>query len=121
MHLVDQPRFKILPDRRRSAADPNIEVARRFLCPLQCRVNSVGNKVKRSSALHFNRVTGMVSKDKCRHVIWRLVSPPAFPVIVGPRAPDRAEHVSAHYPRTLALHRLRRKSVIDAGFSALAA
>ena len=57
-----------------------------------------GDEVERRPALHLDRLVGVVSQHEHGGVIWRLVAPPAAPVLI-PRAADRAEHVSAHHVR----------------------
>ena len=53
-------------------------------------------------------------------VVNRVVTPPALPTIVEPRAADRAEHVAAKYPRADILEALADHVVIQARRSAFA-
>src|SRR5690349_1070286 len=53
-------------------------------------------------------------EDLC--VIRRLVSPPSLPVLVGPRAPHRTEHVPSENPRPHARKSFLRDIVVRAGF-----
>src|ERR1051325_551209 len=55
-----------------------------------------------------------------RHVIRRLVAPPAFPAVIRPRAAHRAEHVSAEDPCADFRKTLLGGFVLDTGFAALA-
>src|SRR6266853_1818447 len=46
-------------------------------------------------------------------VIRRLVAPPPLPAVVGPRAPDRTEHVAPEDPGADSGKALLRNSVVD--------
>src|SRR5262249_45204441 len=62
----------------------------------------------------------VMCENKRPHVIRRIVTPPTLPTMVGPRAAERAKHVSAEYPGAFAAHALFGKTVVDAGLAALA-
>ena len=80
--FVHQPRLKILPHRRRTAAQPNIFPASRVHRPLQRRVNAVGYEVERRPTLHLNRRACMMRQHKHRHLIDRRLAPPAPPTLI---------------------------------------
>ena len=61
-------------------------------------VNAVGDEPKHRAALHLERRSRVMGQHEDGRVIRRLVTPPAFPAVVGPRAPDGTEHVSTENP-----------------------
>src|SRR5438445_12717794 len=44
---------------------------------------------------HRNRSPRVMGEHEHQMVIWRVVTPPAFPLVVRPLAPGGPEHVSA--------------------------
>src|SRR5207249_9189574 len=58
---------------------------------------------------------GVVRQDEDRHVIGRVLPPPALPCLVGPSLADGPEYVTAHDPRTDVLDPAAGVVVIDAG------
>src|SRR5258707_13061965 len=98
VHLVDEARLQILPDRRDTAADPQVAAVRRFVRTLERRVDALGDEVKRGAALHRDGGARMVRQHEDRAVIWWIVAPPALPALVRPRATHRPEHVAATNP-----------------------
>src|SRR5580765_997850 len=117
VQLIDEPGPQILSNRRRTAADANVEITGRSFCLFESRVNSLGDKVERRSARHHDWLSGMMSQDKCGHVIRRFVAPPSFPIFVRPRTANWPEHITSEYPRSLARHALDCKAVVDAGLT----
>jgi hypothetical protein len=77
--------------------------------------------VKDSAALHIDGRARMMRQDEHRHVVRRIVSPPAFPGMVGPPASHRAEHVSPHDPCTQVFHGPSGKLIVDVARSAFVA
>src|SRR5579863_3078634 len=61
----------------------------------------------------------MMRQNEDRRVVGGLVTPPAFPAIVRPWAPDRAEHVAPENPGTDSRKALFRESVVDSLLSAI--
>src|SRR5208282_3378719 len=51
----------------------------------------------------------------------RVVAPPSLPVVIGPRASDRSEHVSTNDPCADVAKAARREFIIRAGCSAILA
>src|SRR5215467_216099 len=51
-------------------------------------------------------------------MIWRLVAPPSFPRIIGPRSAHWTEHVAAQDPRADVFKRLQREIVVDPALTA---
>src|SRR5262249_15230016 len=68
-------------------------------------------------ALHREGRTSMMGEHEDGYVVGRVVAPPTFPTVVGPRAPHRTEHVAAHDPGAEVLEAARGEVVVDA-FSA---
>src|SRR5438876_1310806 len=113
MQLVDQPGLEKLSDGRHAAAEPNVAVARGGFRLLERGPNSIGNEVEYGAALHRDRRAGMMRQHEYRHMIGRLLAPPALPALVGPGAADRAEHVPPQDPGTNAAQALLRDLVVD--------
>ena len=84
MEFVEQPCPQILPDDGDATADADILAAGSFCRPLQRRLDAIGHEVKDSAALHLDGRARMMRQDKHRHVVGRVVSPPALPGMVGP-------------------------------------
>src|SRR5881396_1655528 len=117
VYFVDEARLEILAYRGRPAADLDIAPARaarglpgateRFL-------NSAGDEMKDGPAFHRDRFARVVRQHEHRHVIRRVLAPPAAPPVVGPWPAHGAEHVSAHYIRTDAFPEALGKNVVGA-------
>src|SRR3989441_10737091 len=115
VHFVDVARLEILAHCGRPAADLDIAPARaarglpgateRFL-------NSAGDEMKDGPAFHRDRFARVVRQHEHRHVIRRVLAPPAAPPVVGPRPAHGAEHVSAHDIRTDAFPEALGKIVV---------
>ncbi len=63
----------------------------------------------------------VVSQDKDIGVIGRIFAPPTFPLLVGPGAADRAEHVTAEDVRSDIFEAPRREVVVNSRAAAFAA
>src|SRR3981081_382062 len=63
----------------------------------------------------------MMSKNKRRHMIWRLLAPPSFPRFIRPRTTHRSEHVPPQNPSADVLHGSLCPLVIDASRTAFLA
>ncbi|MCY1383559.1 hypothetical protein D9M69_716990 [compost metagenome] len=59
----------------------------------------------------------MVGQHENRHVVGRLVAPPAFPALVGPGAAHRPEHVAPEDPGPHIGEALLGHLVVDAGLA----
>src|SRR5256712_4097401 len=112
MHLVDEPRLEIRAHRGGASAVLDIEVARG--CPGATRrfLNPAGDEMKDAPAFHRDRFARVVRQHEHRHVIRRVLAPPAAPLVVGPRPAHGAEHVSAHDIRTDAFPEALGKIVV---------
>src|SRR5436189_5109650 len=118
MHLVDEPRLEILAHRGRPAADLDIEPARGLPGATERFLNSAGDEMKDGPAFHRDRFARVVRQREHRHVIRRVLAPPAAPPVVGPRPAHGAEHGSAHDIRTDAFPEALGKIVVGARRSA---
>jgi hypothetical protein len=63
----------------------------------------------------------VIGKDEDWSVVRRIVTPPAFPAVVGPGSPDRSEHIPPHNPSPDILEAPRRKLVVNSGGAAIGA
>lgn len=115
MHVIDQSGLQVLPDGRRSAAEADVATACGFVGLAESGVDAVGNEVECGAAFHGDRGPGMVGEHEDRAVIGRLVSPPAFPFVVGPCAANWAKHVASENPCSDSLEAALGEIVIDAG------
>ena len=77
--------------------------------------------MKVRAALHRLHRSGMVSQNKHRHVIRRLIAPPALPAVIRPGAAYRAKHIAPQNPGTHILEATCGHLVIDACLTTLAA
>src|SRR5881398_3346810 len=117
MQLVDQTGTQILPNGGNPAAEAHVAPACRSARLLQRDVNAFGDKMKLRTSPHPERRARVMRQHEDGRVIRRLVAPPALPALVGPRAPDRSEHVAAEDPGADSLEALLREGVIDSRFS----
>src|SRR3954470_24900357 len=121
MHLVDEPRLQILTHGRYAAADTNVLACCCFARTLQRFVDSAGDEMKRCVTRHLERLAWMVREHEHRHVIRRVVAPPAFPVFVRPCATNRPKHVAAHDPCAEVYEAAFGECVISVSCSSLSA
>src|SRR5689334_12506577 len=75
--------------------------------------------MKHGAALHVEWRPRVMRQHEDRHVIRRIVAPPAFPLIVRPRSTHGAKHVTAHDPGAEVFERTHREVVVDACRSAV--
>src|SRR5881628_1779517 len=112
VHFVDEARLEILAHRGRPAADLDIEPACGLPGATERFLNSAGDEMKDGPAFHRDRFARVVRQHEHRHVIRRVLAPPAAPLVVGPRPAHGAEHVSAHDIRTDAFPEALGKIVV---------
>src|SRR5882672_627744 len=73
--------------------------------------------MKCSAARHLERRALVMGEHKDRRVIWRLISPPTFPTLIGPWASDWAKHIA---PENIGAYILKTPGgnvVFDAGLA----
>ena len=115
MHLVDPAGAQILFYRGNAAAEANVLAFRGALCLVQSGFDAVGHEVKGRPAVHDEGGAGMVGEHEDRHVIGRVVAPPALPAFIRPRPPDRTEHVATQDPSADILETTLREIIVNAG------
>src|SRR5690606_10345549 len=114
-------RAQVLPYRRHAAADAHVTSTG---CIPRARERDLGtfrDEVKGRAALHLQGRPRIVCEHEHRHVIGRVLAPPAAPGLVRPRPAHRSEHVPSHDPRADVLERLRGEVIVEAGRSAFLA
>ena len=105
---------QILPDRRHAAAQPDVAAARRVPRLLERGVDAVGDEPELRAALHRERRARVMRQHEDGRVIRGLVTPPALPALVRPRAADGTEHVAPEDPGADPVEALRRQVVVHA-------
>src|SRR4051812_2638216 len=118
MQLVDHPSLQILPDGRGPAPDTDVLLPRRLPRLPERGLYPIGHKIEGGPPLHHDRRALVMRQDVHRRMVRRLLAPPALPILVGPPAADRPEHVAAHDPGPETFHRAPGKIVVDAGVAA---
>src|SRR6185503_6411115 len=104
-----------------SASHADVPATRCFARTLQRRLDPVRDEVKDGPAFHLQRRSRVVRQYEGGRVIRRALTPPTSPGLVGPWAPDRAEHIAAEYPSSDTLHAPSREVLVDAGVPTFAA
>lgn len=110
--------LNVLPDRLDTAANLDVLRACRFPRLVQRLLDAAGDKMKCRSAQHLDGRPWKMGEDERWRVIRRIVSPPAFPLIVGPIPTNRSEHVPTENEGAEACHGALRKLVIEACIAA---
>src|ERR1700730_8847236 len=100
MHLVDESCAEVLPDRRDSAAKPDVFTIGGFEGAFQRRVNTIGDEMEGGAAVHRDRCARVVGKHEDGCVVRWIAAPPPFPSVVWPRSSNWPEHVAAQDPRS---------------------
>jgi hypothetical protein len=92
------------PIRLNVVAQGNVLAAGR--CPglLESGFDAVGDEGESGASFLRDRLASVVGDDEDRHMEGRVVSPPAAPGLISPRA-LAAEHVPAHHGRSEVLER----------------
>src|SRR5690554_5858876 len=73
--------------------------------------------MERGIAFHLDGRTCVMSQDKNRHVVRRVLTPPSLPARIGPGTANWSEHVSPDNPRSDVPESPCSKIVVDAGGS----
>jgi hypothetical protein len=99
VEFVDQPGDQVLLKQVGPAGQGDVLVPGRVLGLLQRRLDPIGDEVKGRTALHLERLAGMVSEHEDRGVEGRILAPEPSPRVVAPRARTTTEHVAPHHHR----------------------
>src|ERR1700756_1076451 len=121
MQLVNQAGAQKLPNGGYAATQADVAAVRCSSRLFQGRVNAFGDKVKLRTSRHPKRRPRVMCQHEDGRVIWRLVTPPALPAVVRPRASDRTEHVAPKNPGPDLGKASLRDSVIDSRLSIIKA
>ena len=113
MHLIDEACAKTGAEHGDSTADADVFAVRGRSGLFNRGVEAIGDEVERGTAFHQERWAGMVREDKNRRVIGRLVAPPAFPGVIGPRPANGSEHIPADNPGADVFEGLRGEIVVE--------
>ena len=113
MQLIDEARTKVLLNSVSSAANAHIHSVGCVARPIKRLVNTARDEVECRSAFHLDGLACVMGQDESGNVIGRTVSPPAFPVQVGPGTANRSEHVSSENPRANIPEAPRSEVVIE--------
>src|SRR5579884_2160595 len=79
VQFIDQPRAKILLNRRHPAADPYVLIFRRIFSALERCFDAAGDEVKGRPAFHLESFARMMRQHKYRYMIRRFLAPPSLP------------------------------------------
>src|SRR5215213_2959038 len=101
--LVDDAGNEGLTHSRGAARDVYAALAGRLTRLCVSSVEAAGDEVEGRPALHLDRLSSVIGEHKDRHVVRRLGTPPAAPVLI-PLAADRPEHVPPHDVRAARAH-----------------
>ena len=114
VHLINQPRLQVLPNRRNASTESDIQPTGRLCRPSQRSLNPIGNKMEDSAAFHRDGLARILRQNEHRNMIRRTIAPPSLPALVQPRPTHRPKHIPSKNPRTQAGKPARRKSIIYA-------
>src|SRR3954447_4229648 len=103
VHGAAQVGGEELAQRRPATADSYVATVRRFPGLLQNLLRGGVDEGERGAAVELDRCPGMVGEDEDRGLERRLLTPPALPAVVAPRAALRVELVAPHDLRSDAL------------------
>jgi len=104
MNFIDVAGLNVLLHSLRTAANLNVLSACRFARSLQRILNTVGDEVKCRSTQHLDWWPWIMCQYESWRVIRRIVTPPAFPLIVRPFSTKRSEHVATEDEGTETFH-----------------
>jgi len=117
VNFIDMAGLNVLPHSLGTTANLDVLCACCFARLLQRLFNTTSDEVKCRSTEHLDRWSWIMCQYESRCVIRRIVTPPAFPLIVWPFTTNRPEHVTAEDEGTETLHRALAEPVIQARFS----
>src|ERR1700684_630965 len=96
VHVVDQICGEELTNSRRPSTDSHVELTCGLLGKGQCFDGRGIDKMEGRTAHHLDSRPRMVCQHEHRSVKHRIVTPPTFPIFIGPRAALGSELVAAH-------------------------
>src|ERR1700761_9228780 len=111
VNFIHVARLNELPHSLETAAYLDVLCACRFARFLQRIFNAVGDKMKCRSAHHLDWRSWMMCQYESWRMIRRIVTPPAFPLVVRPFPTNRSEHVAAEDKGTETFHCALREPV----------
>jgi hypothetical protein len=118
MHLVHEPRLKILADGGGASGNVDVLALGSVDGSFECSADAIGDEVKRSAAVHGDRFARVVGEHEDGSVKRRVVAPPAFPEVVGPASADWPEHIAADDPSSQVTEAARGEVVVGASCAA---
>src|SRR5574340_1034720 len=118
MQLIYQAGLQILPDGGNAAAQAHVFATRGFGRLLKCRVYAFGDKTELRAARHLERRARVMCEHEYLGVIRWLLTPPATPAFIRPRAAHRPEHVAPENPGADTGEALLGHIVVHAGLAA---
>src|SRR5688572_6753217 len=121
MHFIHESGLEVLANGLHPASDPNVFRAGCFPGSSQGFLDPFGDEVEGRATRHLDRLARVMRQHEDRYVIRRAFAPPALPILVGPLAADRSEHVAAEDPGAEVLDAAPGVVVIDAGRAVLPA
>ena len=113
-HVVDKSGGKELADHGGTTADAYILAGRGLSRGLERVGRRSVDEVERRATLHLDRRARVMGEDEDRCVERRVGTPPALPLLVGPRPALRAELVAPHDLHADARPPVAREGVVDA-------
>lgn len=92
------PAWQVLADGLNAAADPHVLAIGGLARKAQRLVNAAIHEMEHRAAGHRQWSASVMREHEDRHVVGRVVAPPAPPAVVGPGTTHWPEHVAAHDP-----------------------
>src|SRR5438093_12999407 len=115
MQFVYQPRVQVLANRVHTAAEANVLRAGGFPGACERSLDPVGYEMEDGAAFHLEGRARVMREDEDRHVVGRVLAPPASPGFDVPHDSDRTEHVPSHRPCTEVLEPPTREVIVGPG------
>src|SRR5438094_4304542 len=84
-------------------------------------MDSLRDEVKDRVSIHCDWPTRVVGKYENRSVVWRILTPPSLPLVIGPGSSYGSEHVAAENPSSNIVKSPSREFIIDARCSSVLA
>src|ERR1022692_382349 len=113
--------MKVLPDGGCATSDKNITVTRCSACCAASRFDTAVDEIEGGSSLHLNWRMRVVSEHEDRVMKGGILSPPAGPLALAPRATYWTEHVPTHDGGAHTRFPLREEVVVESLATAFSA